>query len=64
MDYSLILQEERKQWCQRCTEASNRQRHYKVFVSNIPNDLLEGTSWEIKVARLGETELSFLASGK
>lgn len=56
MDYSLIVQEAHKIWCQTCTEASNRQRHYKLFVSNISNALLGGSSWGIKVARFEETE--------
>lgn len=56
MDYNLIVQEAHKLWCQAYTEASNRKRHYKFFVSSVSNALLERTSWGIKVARFGETE--------
>lgn len=53
--YSLIVLEAHEQWCQTCTEASNRKRHYKLFVNNISNALSEGSPWGIKVARFGET---------
>lgn len=56
LDYHLIVQEAHKQWCTECTEASNRQRHYKLFVSNVSTALLEGSSWGIEVAGFGETE--------